>query len=41
MLFAAMHESTIGPKQTSPLAPYMSAIGGEPVMAICGPHACF
>jgi hypothetical protein len=28
-LFAALHESAIGPKQTSAFAPHMSAIGGK------------
>ena len=29
MLFAAVHESAIGTKQTSPSALHMSAVGGK------------
>jgi len=34
MLFAALHESAFGPKQTWPRAPHMSAFGGKADMAI-------
>jgi hypothetical protein len=36
MLFAAMHESAIGPKRTCLVAPHMSAFGGKADMALCG-----
>jgi len=35
MLFAALHESAIGPKRTSLVAPHMSAFGGKADMAFC------
>jgi hypothetical protein len=35
-LFAAMHESAFGPKQTWPSALHMSALGGKADMAFCG-----
>jgi len=36
MLFAAVHESAIGPERTSLAAPHMSAYGGKADMALCG-----
>jgi hypothetical protein len=36
IIFAALHESAIGPKRTSLAAPHMSAFGGEADIAFCG-----
>src|SRR5262245_10130083 len=36
ILFATLHESAIGPKQTSTSAPHMSAFGGKADMTLCG-----
>src|SRR5512132_1258846 len=34
-LIAVVHESAIGPKRTSPVAPHMSAFGGKADMTLC------
>ncbi len=34
--FAALHESAIGPKRTSLVAPHMSAFRGKADMPFCG-----
>ena len=36
MLFAALHESAIGTKRTSPSAMHTSAFGGNADMTFCG-----
>jgi hypothetical protein len=38
-IFAAVHESAIGPKQTWASAPHMSAFRGKADMTICGMSA--
>ena len=38
-LIAAVHESAIGPKRTSLVAPHTSAFGGKADMTICGMSA--
>src|SRR5262249_37125333 len=35
MLFAAVHESAFGPKQTSQVAPHVSAFGGKADLTVC------
>jgi hypothetical protein len=36
LFIVAVHESAYGPKQTSVVAPHMSAFGGKADMTLCG-----
>jgi hypothetical protein len=40
-LFAALHESAIGPKRTWASALQMSAFEGKADMTFCDAHICF